>query len=128
MMTSFEQELMGSRGFSLVPPDGLSAVISINPQLLLPSKSVLAYAKKQNRFAIFEWDEEKRGWHWHAGDYPPSWEKKVKVTNISAPSKKGPASPNLLLHGHLPMLPLPVEHKATRERQPRTLRLLLSGE
>ena len=127
-MTSFEQELMGSRGFTLVPPDGLSAVISINPQLLLPSKSVLAYAKKQNRFAIFEWDEEKRGWHWHAGDYPPSWEKKVKVTNISAPSKKGPASPNLLLHGHLQMLPLPIEHKATRERQPHTLHLLLSGE
>ena len=32
--------------------------------------------------------EEKKGWYWHIGDYPPSWEKKVKVTNISAPSKK----------------------------------------
>ena len=30
-MTSFEQELLGSRGFSLIPPDSLSAVISTNP-------------------------------------------------------------------------------------------------
>ena len=91
VMTSFEQELVGSRGFSLIPPDGLSMVISANPRLLLPSKSVLAYARKQNRFAIFEWDEEKRGWYWHTGDYPPGWEKKVKVINISTLSKKGPA-------------------------------------
>ena len=80
---------MGSHGFSLVPPDGLSAIISANPQLLLPSKSVLTYASKQSRSTIFEWDEEKRGWDWHAGDYPPGWEKKVKVTNISVPIKKG---------------------------------------
>ena len=88
-MTSFEQKLMGSHSFSLIPPDGLSTIISANPRLLLPSKFVLAYARKQSRSTIFEWDEEKRGWHWHAGDYPPSWEKKVKVTNISASSKKG---------------------------------------
>ena len=62
-MTSFEKELVGSHGFSLVPPDGLSVVISVNPRLLLPSKSVLVDVRKQNRFAIFEWDEEKRGWH-----------------------------------------------------------------
>ena len=91
VMTSFEQELAGSHGFFLIPHDGLSMVISTNPQLLLPSKSVLAYAKKQNWSAIFKWDEEKRGWYWHTGDYPPGWEKKVKVTNMSAPSKKGPA-------------------------------------
>ena len=48
---------------------------------------MLAYAKKQNRFAIFEWDEKKRGWHWHTSDYPLGWEK-VKVANISVPSKK----------------------------------------
>ena len=48
MMTSFEKELMGSRGFSLVPPDRFSAIISANPRLLLPSKSVLAYARKQS--------------------------------------------------------------------------------
>ena len=60
----------------------------------LPSKFVLAYARKQSRFAIFEWDEEKRGCHWHTGDYPPGWEKKVKVTNISVLSKKGPAKLN----------------------------------
>ena len=91
MMTSFEKELIGSHDFSLVPPDGLSAIISANPRLLLPFKSMLAYARKQNRSAIFEWDKEKRWWHWHAGDYPSGWEKKVKVTNIFVPSKKGPA-------------------------------------
>ena len=80
---------MGSRGFSLIPPDGLSMVVSANPRLLLPSKSVLAYTRKQNPSAIFEWDEEKKGWYWHAGEYLPGWEKKVKVTNIPAPSKKG---------------------------------------
>ena len=88
-MTSFEQELVGSRYFSLIPPNGLNMVISANPRLLLPSKSVLAYTRKQNPSAIFEWDEEKKEWYWHAGEYPPGWEKKVKVTNIPAPSKKG---------------------------------------
>ena len=91
VMTTFENELVGSRGFSLIPLDGLSMVISINPRLLLPSKSTLAYARKKNRSAIFEWEEEKEGWYWHAGDYPPGWEKNVKVTNIFAPSKKIPA-------------------------------------
>ena len=80
---------MGSRYFSLIPPNGLNMVISANPRLLLPSKSVLAYTRKQNPSAIFEWDEEKKEWYWHAGEYPPGWEKKVKVTNIPAPSKKG---------------------------------------
>ena len=89
-MTTFENELVRSRGFSLIPFDGLSMVISINPCLLLPSKSALAYARKQNRLAIFEWDEKKEKWYWHAGDYLPSWEKKVKVTNIPTPSKKAP--------------------------------------
>ena len=87
-MTSFERELMDSRGFSLVPPDGLSAIISANPRLLLPSKSALAYARKQSQSAIFEWDKEKRGWYWHAGDYPPGWEKKVKEINIFVLIKK----------------------------------------
>ena len=73
---------MGSWGFSLIPPDGLSVVISANLRLLLPSKSVLAYARKQNRSTIFEWVEKDRGWLWHVGDYPAGWEKKVKVINI----------------------------------------------
>ena len=60
-MTSFEQELMGSRGFSLIPPDGLNAVILVNPRLLLPSKFVLAYPRKQSRSTIFEWVEEDMG-------------------------------------------------------------------
>ena len=46
VMTSFEQELAGSRAFSLIPLKGLSMVVSPNPRLLLPSKSVLAYARK----------------------------------------------------------------------------------
>ena len=53
-MTSFEQELLGSRGFSLIPPDGLSAIISSNPRLLLLTKSMVVYAKKQSQSAIFE--------------------------------------------------------------------------
>ena len=81
---------MGSRGFSLIPHNGLSMVILANPRLLLPSKFVLEYSRKQNPFVIFEWDEEKKGWYWHAGEYPLGWEKKVKVTNIPASSKKGP--------------------------------------
>ena len=84
---------MGSRGFSLIPLDGLSAVISINPRLLLPSKFVLAYARKQSRSAIFEWVEEDRGWLWHADDYPTGWKKKVKLINILMPGKKGSAKP-----------------------------------
>ena len=63
VMTSFEQELIGSRGFSLIPLDRLSMVVSVNPQLFLPSKSVLAYARKHNRSFIFKWSEEDIGWH-----------------------------------------------------------------
>ena len=47
VMILFEQELLGSRGFSLIPPDGLNAVISANPRLLVPTKSMVTYAKKQ---------------------------------------------------------------------------------
>ena len=90
VMTSFEQELAGSRDFSLIPPKGLNMVVSLNPRLLLPSKSVLAYARKQNRSVIFEWDEEKKGWYWHTGDYPLGWKKKAKVINVPASVKKGP--------------------------------------
>ena len=71
----------------------MSTVASVNPRLLLPSRSVLAYARKQSWSAIFEWDAEKKGWFWHAGDYPPSWEKKVKVINLPVPSEKAPAKP-----------------------------------
>ena len=45
-VTSFEKELLGSRAFSLIPPDGLHAIISTNPWLLLPTKSAVAYARK----------------------------------------------------------------------------------
>ena len=75
VVTTFMDELVGSRGFSLIPPNGLGMIVSVNPRLLLPSKSILAYARKQSRLAIFEWDAEKKGWYWNAGDYPPSWEK-----------------------------------------------------
>ena len=91
VMTTFKNELVGSHGFSFIPPNGLNMVISVNPRLLLPSKSALAYARRQNRSAIFEWDVKKEGWYWHAGGYPPGWEKKLKVTNIFVPSRKAPA-------------------------------------
>ena len=45
IMTSFAKELLGSYGFSLIPPDGLHAIIFANPQLLLPTKSMVAYAR-----------------------------------------------------------------------------------
>ena len=61
-MTSFEQELLDSHGFSLILPDGLSAIISANPQFLIPTKSMVAYTKKQSQSAIFKWVEEERGW------------------------------------------------------------------
>ena len=53
-MTSFKQELLGNCRFSLIPPDGFHAIIYANLQLLLPTKSVVAYARKQNRSVIFE--------------------------------------------------------------------------
>ena len=46
VMTTFVKELVGSHGFFLIPPDGLGMVVSVNPRLLLPSKSVLVYAKR----------------------------------------------------------------------------------
>jgi len=64
VMISFEQKLLDSYGFSLIPPDGLSVVIYANPRLLLPTKFVVAYVRKQSRSAIFEWVEEERGWFW----------------------------------------------------------------
>ena len=46
--------------------------------ILSLSKFVLAYARKQNQSAIFEWVEEDRGWFWHAGDYLAGLQKKSK--------------------------------------------------
>jgi len=88
-MTSFGQELLGGRGFSLIPPKGPRAIISANLQLLLPTKSMVAYARKQSRSAIFEWQEKEKGWYLHAGKYPLGWEKKVKVVNLPMLAKKG---------------------------------------
>ena len=70
VMASFEQELLSNHGFSLIPPDGLSVVIFTNPQLLLPTKFVMAYTRKQSRSTIFKWVEKEREWSWYAGDYP----------------------------------------------------------
>ena len=78
--------------FSLIPPVGLHATISANPRLLLPTKFVVAYARKQSRFAIFKRQENEKGWYLYAGEYPTSWEKKVKVVNLPAPLKKGSMS------------------------------------
>ena len=58
-MTSFGRELLDGCGFSLILLEGLHAIISTNPQLLLPTKFVVAYARKQSLSAIFEWQEKK---------------------------------------------------------------------
>ncbi|KAL0005291.1 hypothetical protein SO802_012852 [Lithocarpus litseifolius] len=76
-MTSFKHELLGRRGFSLIPPYGLHAIISTNSRLLLPTKFVVTHEK---------------GWYLYAGKYPTGWEKKVKVVNLPAPAKKGSMS------------------------------------
>ena len=91
-MTFFGRELLGDRGFSLIPPKGLHVVIFANPQLLLPTKSMVAYARKQSRSTIFEWQEKENGWYFYAGEFPLGWEKKVKVVNLPKPVKKGSMS------------------------------------
>ena len=92
VMTSFKQELLGSYGFSLIPFDGLHTIISANSRLLLPTKSVAAYARKQSRFAIFEWQVKENEWYLYASNYSMGWEKKVKVVNLPTPAKKGSMS------------------------------------
>ena len=69
VVTLFEQELLGSHGFSLIPLDGLYAIISANLRLLLPTKSVVTYARKQSRFTIFEWQAKEKGWYLYASEY-----------------------------------------------------------
>ena len=54
---------------------------------------MLAYARKQSQLPILELDEEGGGWHWHAGDYPPGWKKKVKIINLLASGKKETVKP-----------------------------------
>jgi len=49
-MTSFGQELLRGCRSSLIPPKGLHAIISPNPRLLLPTGSIVAYARKQDIF------------------------------------------------------------------------------
>ena len=88
-MTSFNKELYGSCGFSLVPPKGLHAIISPNPRLLLPTKFVIAYFRKQNRFAILEWLEKEQGWFLYTSEFSRGWGKNVKVVNLPASMKKG---------------------------------------
>ena len=46
VMTSFGQELLDGHRFSFIPLEGLRAIISANPRLLLPTKFVVAYARK----------------------------------------------------------------------------------
>ena len=70
VITSFGQELLSGCGFSLIPPKGLHANISANPRLLPHTKSMVAYARKQSRPAIFEWQVKEKGWYLYAGEYP----------------------------------------------------------
>lgn len=91
-MTSFSKELLGGRGFSLVPLEGLHSIIFLNPWLLLPNRSVIAYARKQNRSAIFEWRDKEQGWFWYVSEFLRGWDKKLKMVNLPASTKKGSAS------------------------------------
>ena len=86
---SFGQELLDGCGFSLIPLDGHRAIIFSNPRLLLHTKSVVAYARKQSRSTIFEWQAMEKGWYLYADEYPIGWEQKVKVVNLPTPMKKG---------------------------------------
>ena len=94
-MISFGQELLGGHGFSLIPLEGLHAIIFANPRLLLPTKSVVAYDRKQSWSTIFEWKEKEKGWYLYASEYPPGLVKKVKVVNLLVPVKKGSVTWNL---------------------------------
>ena len=69
VMTSFGQELLGGCGFSLIPPKGLYDIIYANLWLLLPTKSLVAYAWKQSRFVVSEWQEKEKGWYLYASEY-----------------------------------------------------------
>ena len=91
-MISFGQELLGGHGFSL---EGLHAIIFANPRLLLPTKSVVAYDRKQSWSTIFEWKEKEKGWYLYASEYPPGLVKKVKVVNLLVPVKKGSVTWNV---------------------------------
>ena len=91
-MISFGLELLGDHGFYLSPPKGLHTIIFANPRLLLPTKSVVAFARKQSKSTIFEWQEKERGWYLYAGEFLPGWEKRVNVGNLPAPMKKGSMS------------------------------------
>lgn len=91
-MTSFSKELLGGFRFSLVPREGLHAIISLKPRLLLPTRFMIAYARKQNNSAIFEWQEKEQGWFLYIGEFPRSWEKNDKVVKLPTLTKKGSAS------------------------------------
>ena len=87
VMISFGQELLSGHGFYLIPLKGLYAVISANPRLLLPTKSMVAYARKQSRSTIFEWQEKEKGWYLYTSEFPLGLEKRVNVVNLPTPTK-----------------------------------------
>ena len=57
--------------------------------MLLPTKSVTAHARKQNRSAIFKWQEKEQGWFLYEGEFPRGLEKGVKVVNLLVSVRKG---------------------------------------
>nr|POF20837.1 hypothetical protein CFP56_14351 [Quercus suber] len=65
-MTSFSEDLLGSRRFSLIPPRGFHAII--------------------------EWQKDEEGWFPYVSELPLGLEKKVKVVNLLPLMKKGSAS------------------------------------
>ena len=44
---------------------------------------MVAYARKQSRFAIFEWQEKEKGWYLYTSEYLVGWKKKGSVSQTA---------------------------------------------
>ena len=52
---------------------------------------MVAYARKQSKFAIFEWQEKEKGWYLYTGEYLVGWKKKGSMSQTAKPesAKRG---------------------------------------
>ena len=81
-----------AKGESSSHHKGKEVATDDSPWLLLPTKSMVAYVRKQSRSAIFKWREKEKRWYWYASEFLLGWKKKVKVVNLPTPTKKGSVS------------------------------------
>ena len=92
VMDSFVAELVGSRGFSFIPPEGLSTVASVNLACCFPLG--LFWRMLENRAGQpFSNGTQRRKDGFGTLATIPGWERKVKVINLPVPSEKAPAKP-----------------------------------